>query len=474
MALRNLPALAVATQAPVPLPVIPENYTHPGLSIQQVIAILRAFWKQSLAIGAVVFVLIAIAGILKPKTYRATATLLVSYDINDPLGGKEFPLALLGSYLATQIELLSSPVVLMPVVDKLKLNENKKYIAGVKGGPDVLRAAAERAIEKNLVIEQGRNGSQLIYIGFTANSPAEAAEIANTIAEVYTDREYVNSSAPVSERAERYSAQLAELKAKVTHAQDQLTEFRQRTGLIAGDGDADIEMQTLAGLEQRLLEARNARRQAEVFNASKKSDGSQVLGSPVVQGLKTQLTTQLAKMAEMRATDGPKNPRVIELQSQIDSTRKAIDDEVHTFSGNAATELDSARQLEGKLASASEQQRAKVIAQRQLKDEREKYRLDLESAQTAYRRAMDGFDQISREASSKYNNVNFVSRATPPTQASSRRTRVTLMLGMIAGGFLGLAIPLGYGLINRRVRCRDDIERDYGIPVLVEFSAIPA
>jgi len=29
-------------------------------------------------------------------------------------------------------------------------------------------------------------------------------------------------------------------------------------------------------------------------------------------------------------------------------------------------------------------------------------------------------------------------------------------------------------ILNRRVRCRDDLERDLGIPVLAEFAAVPA
>ena len=37
---------------------------------------------------------------------------------------------------------------------------------------------------------------------------------------------------------------------------------------------------------------------------------------------------------------------------------------------------------------------------------------------------------------------------------------------------LGLGIPLGYELLNRRVRCRDDLERHHGIPVLVEFGRL--
>jgi protein tyrosine kinase modulator len=42
---------------------------------------------------------------------------------------------------------------------------------------------------------------------------------------------------------------------------------------------------------------------------------------------------------------------------------------------------------------------------------------------------------------------------------------------------LGLAVagPFGYELLlNRRLRCRDDFERHFGIPVLAQFGPIPS
>lgn len=452
------------------MPVLPQEYASPGLSLQQLLAIARAYWKQSIAIALLVFLVIALVVVLRPRTYAATATLLVSYDINDPLGGKEFPLALLGSYMSTQMELLSSPVVLMPVVDKLQLTEDADLTQGVRGDLNALRIGAERALEKNLVIEQGRYGSQLIYITYTASSPLRAAEVANTIAEIYTTRAYREDRAP---DAERYAAQLEELKNKVATAQDQLSEFSRQSGLIGGEGQEDIEMQGLVSLEQRLLEARNDRRKAEVLASARSTDGSDVLGSSVVQTLKAQLATQQAHMAELRTTDGPRNPRVIELQMQIDSTRKALAEERHAYTGNASSELSNARELEGKLDRAAREQREKVVAERELKAQREKYEVELASAQAAYKRALDGFEQVSRQASSSYNNVSLVSRAMPPTQASGKRTRVRLLFAVMAGLFIGFVGPLLYGLMNRRVRCRDDLERDYGIPVIVEFGPMP-
>jgi len=44
----------------------------------------------------------------------------------------------------------------------------------------------------------------------------------------------------------------------------------------------------------------------------------------------------------------------------------------------------------------------------------------------------------------------------------------------MAAFILGLGVPLGLELFHRRIRCRDDLERHHGIPVLVEFGRLTA
>jgi polysaccharide biosynthesis transport protein len=47
------------------------------------------------------------------------------------------------------------------------------------------------------------------------------------------------------------------------------------------------------------------------------------------------------------------------------------------------------------------------------------------------------------------------------------------ILGVMAGIAVGILAPLIYELlINRRIRCRDDFERDFDLPVLMEFDPI--
>ncbi|WP_293369524.1 hypothetical protein [Nevskia sp.] len=466
----------VQTQMPAygGAPVIPQSYTHPGMSVQQLLSISKAYWKVTLIIGFVVFVIVAGMGLRKPKQYDATVTLLINPEVNDPISGKEFPLQLLANYMATQLELISSTVVLQLVVERLKLHENEDYALNLELAEDIRRATAERTLAQGLVIGQGRYGSQLVSVTYRADSPMTAADIANTIAEVYVSKDYERRGPDNEKSLLAFSTQLSDLKQKVTVAQEQMAAFQKRTGIISTDAKGDTTSSALAQLEADLLDAQSKRLALEIAASSGPNANAGDATTALIFDLRGQLSELEAKMSQYRITDGPKNPRVIELQSQIDSTQDAIRKATRSVSQASYADVAGARKLEARLKSAIDEQRKKVITQGQLLEEGQKIRLELESAQSTYRRAFEKFDEISRSSASTYNNLKIVSRATPPTKASSRRTRTTLIMAMVLGGGAGVVLPLAWGLLFRRVRCRDDLERDYGIPVIVEFNAIPA
>ena len=467
----NLPALSVTAPMPLLAPVVPQHYINPGLSLNQVFAILWAHRKTSLYIAIAFSSLVAAAVLMMPKSYESTATLMVDYEVNDPLGGKEFPIGLLGSYMSTQIELMRSDEVLMPLVDRLKLTENRTYTKGYSGDPAKLRQWIGKAIGKKLLIEQGRYGSQLIYVTYSAGTPVNASLIANSVADIYMEQQYQRVTGPASDRSKRYMVQLDELKLRAAQAQDNLTDFRQRSGLLDSDTKIDIDMERLSTLQQRLIEAQNARRVAESRATENQSVAQQVLSSSLIQSLKAQLAVQTSRMAELKATLGPSHPQMIELHSQIDATRSSLAAEVGSYSSGASSDLSATRQLESKLQEAVDQQHARVLEIHRLQDEGAKYELDLQSAQSVYKRALDSYDQVMFVSTGHYTNTSFVSRAEPPLRAAKPKTVLDLSAGAIVGLLLGLLVPLCRDLLNRRVRCRDDLERDHNIPVLVEFNS---
>jgi len=215
---RNLPVLAVAR--PVPAAVTPSNeaaipkaFASPGLSVQQILSILRAYRLPTLAI--VVAISVVMAGLIKlmPKTYTATTTMMVNPEGNDPLatnpGAATTPTF---NYMSTESQLMLSPEVLLPVIDKLNLTQDKNYTAGYAGDGSTLRDWVRENLLKSLDIQLGAFGSQLIQVNASARNPTLAAQIANTLADLYLTQQRERVSGPASERAKRYAMELAELK----------------------------------------------------------------------------------------------------------------------------------------------------------------------------------------------------------------------------------------------------------------------
>jgi uncharacterized protein involved in exopolysaccharide biosynthesis len=446
----------------------------PGLSILQVFSILRAYRMQTLMI--VVAISVLMGGIIKlmPKTYTATNTLMVNPEGNDPLAGNNPGMATpMFNYMSTEAQLMMSPEVLLPVIDKLNLTQDKDYTAGYSGDGSTLRDWVREILAKNLDIQLGAFGSQLIYINASAGNAALSAQIANTLADVYLNQQRQRVSGPASERAKRYALELAELKDKVRVAQEQVTAFRQRTGVTDTTGKNSGVEQTLLGmLEGKLQDASNARRAAEVKAASEQN-ASTAGSSVVVQNLKALLNTQQTQLAQLRTTYGAQHPKVLELENQIHATQRNLDSELHSVSSGNSSDLVAARELEAKMRAAVEEQRNKVLGVNKLQDEGTKYELELESAQSVYKRALDGYDQIMFASGGHTANISVVSAAVPPQKATKPNKPKLLILGVLAGIFIGLLAPLVYELlINRRIRCRDDYERNFDLPVLMEFDRI--
>jgi succinoglycan biosynthesis transport protein ExoP len=475
---RNLPVLAVAArpdaQDQVPQ-ILSQDESQPGLSLAQIWSITRAHRRQTMIIAVAIVLTTAAITKIVPKTYAAKATLMVNYESNDPLAARGIATGPVQTYISTEMELMQSSEVLLPVVDKLNLSANDYYAAGFNGSSrGELRDWVKEALSKDLDIEQGRFGSQLIYITAAARDPGLAASIANTVADTYLEQQRQRVFGPASERAKNYAQELAELKHKVSVAQEQVTAFRQKTGVTdAAAQSNNVEADLLTSLEQRYQEAQNLERAAEVAASGDRTASAAILGSNLIQTLKTQLDDQNKQLAQLRSTMGPAHPKVIEMQNQIAATRRSLAEESSTYSSNISSQLVAAKQLRQKLAAAVEEQRAKVLGVRKLQDEGTKYVLELESAQSVYKRALDGYDQIMFASGEHYTNVNFVSRAVPAMKAIKPNKPKLVLVGALAGLLIGLAAPFAYELIfNRRVRCRDDFERGFGVPVLSEFDAI--
>lgn len=137
------------------------------------------FWK----VFAVVFLLAVIYSVavtfLVPETYASTAQISFKSGPNPPADSSAYN----AHYFQRLCGIIQSPVVLDPVINKLKLNDifGKKYGVGKFKTSDTLRFLT------NMVTASRVGDTSLVDITVYSGDKMEAAQIANAIAESLRD-----------------------------------------------------------------------------------------------------------------------------------------------------------------------------------------------------------------------------------------------------------------------------------------------
>ena len=461
----NLPRVVASELPLVTMPVADEDVSSPGMSVAQAMSILRAHLKTSLiAFSSLVLASGLVIKIL-PHSYVATATLIVNHSDNNPLAAPVFAGGLEATFIPTQIELIQSPAVLQPVIDQLHLMSDPEWRHGFNGPAAALQEAVLTELSKALNVTPGA-GSDLLYIAASAKYPDEAARIANAVATQYLKLNRERIDQPAEQSAELYSKELEDLRQKTIEAQEQVTTFRQQHGMIdLAPGKGDEAETALNDLEERLLAAENQERSVQA-QLQAQAWGIVSPTAPANGELVANLATEQTELAKMRQTLGPRHPQVLEVESQIAATKKAI-------ATSLSSELTDARKLVVQYSAAVQAQRQLVLTRRHVQDEGTKLMLELESAEATYKRALDGYSQIQFASTDKASDVSMVSRAVPPVRAQKPNKVKYFFVACILSFGIAFGVPFAYELlIDRRLRCRDDLERHFGIAVLAQFGSV--
>jgi uncharacterized protein involved in exopolysaccharide biosynthesis len=238
--------------------------------------------------------------------------------------------------------------------------------------------------------------------------------------------------------------------------------------------ETTVEEDILGGLKRKLDDAEAARRGSEVKAMGNPALSSEVMASASVQQLKGQLANEKSQLAQLTPTLGANHPKVKQLLEQIRDTQREIETEISVLTRGNSAAIAADSELEKKLRSAIAQQSDKVLAMRKVRDEGNQYVLALESAQAVYKRALDGYDEIMFARAGQYNYVNLVTRAAPPVNSARPNKPKLALLAAVLGLGCGIVGPFAYELlVNRRIRCHNDVEVALGVRVLADFQSTP-
>lgn len=444
------------------------------MSFQQFLLILKARWLVIVAVFVLTVASITTISLLMPKQFSATSTVVVDIKSPDLLTGMATNAMMSNSIMATQLDIVRSPRVAKEVVRMLKLEESPESVARWRDATDgkgVLVDWLANSLQRNLEVLPSRE-SNVINITFTAASPEFAAAVANAYAQAYARVNVNLRVGPARQYADFFEQQGEAARVRLEKAQRELSEYQKANGITSLDDRMDVETAKLNDLSAQLT----AVQAISAESRSKRANGRQdvlvdVMQNSLVQSLKADVARTEAKLSEAASRFGSAHPAVSSLEAELSTLRSRLDAEMRRVSASVSTSDDINRQREAQIQAALAAQKTRVLQLNRDRDQLNVLRRNVDSAQRAYDVVLARADQTGIESQVNQANIVLLNAASVPATHSKPRVFINVLVSVFLGVVLGVGIGFIIELLNRRVRCADDLSDVLEMPVLGQVTS---
>jgi chain length determinant protein EpsF len=449
------------------------------MNVQQLVLALAARHRIVFAVAGSIVLLTLIGTLLFPKYYAATASVVADQKAPDPVSGVA-PLndsGALPSFIATQIDIITSERIRLAVVRRLGLDTDpaarQKWLDDGAGKGTVEQYWSDR-LWKKLLVKPSRE-SNVIAIQFTATDPKVAAATANAFAQIYLETSSELLADPARHSSTFFEARVREARDAVEKAHAKLSAYQQANGITGTDDRLDVESARLADLSTQLTAVQAQRGESSSRAAAATPDrmgtSPDVLQNPVVQTLRAQVALSEARLHQLAQTYGLNHPDYKKAAAEYDTLRSRLRDEMREVAGSVGSNNEVNVGRERQLAEALEAQKVKVLQLRARHDEIAVLQRDVTAAEKSYDAVTQRLSQTSLASLSQLTNVTMLSEALPPAKPAYPRPLFNLAVSMVAGLLLGAWAALMVERFDHRVRSLADAESAFGLTVVSEVSS---
>lgn len=451
----------------------------------QFFAALRArFGLFSLALAGTVAAAVVLS-LMMPKSYRATASLVVnrreeqslSSSLNGFASPLDSPLERTG-YLQTQVDIIHSPKVARKVVANLKLEDEPKMRAGFdKQSGETLKDWIAGRLLPHLNVDTSQ--SSVIRISYDASTPQDAAKIANGFAQAYMDTLLQLRVDPTRQAAAWFDKQLQTLGHDLQQAQSKMTEYQQQHDIISANESLDDEYARLADLSKQLIAAQQ--RTADLKTREQQARRALADGTPLdqlpeiqsdsyIQKLSSDLLAGEARLQMLATQYGPNHPKYRSQLAENRARRRKLNAQMKKVLAATEQKREASQQHEADIQAALTAQRARVLKLNESRDQLSVLKRNVDSAQTAYDTARQRFvvNQVDSRASQA--NVALLSAAMPPHGPHRPNMLLNVALSFMVGGGLGLGLIVLTEASDRRLRSVGELTQNVDVPLLGELG----
>ena len=441
------------------------------MNLSQFLLILRAHYKIILLALIVTVATTVAVTLLKPKTYKATTSLVLNYKGTDPVTGSAMPSQLQPGYMSTQIEIVNSMSVALKVVDTLKLAEGedvkKSFQASAAGDGNIRDWVAAGLLAKLDVLPS--HESSVLSITYTAPDPQSAAQIANAFGDAYQQVSVKLKVDPSKKTSVYFNDQVKLLRDNYETAQKKLSKYQQDNGIVNADKSLDVESVRLNELSSQLVAV-----QGEAMEASsrqrlakgKAGDSPDVASNPLIQNLKMGLGNAESKFAEIAQRLDKNHPQYQSAKAEVDKLRADLNAQIsaaaNVIGSNATIQQQRGAEIRGALAA----QKLKVLQLNRTRDELAVLSRDVDSAQRAYETISQRLTLTNLEGQSNQSDIAVLTPALAPLKPFGPNLLLNTSLAIAVGTLLGVGCAVILELLNRRVRSVADLAGTNGLAVL--------
>lgn len=441
------------------------------MRLAEIFVLLRARWKLAALVWLAVVAAVGVVTFLKEARYTASASVVLDVKSPDPIAGVILPGMSNSSYMGTQLGVIRSDRVALRVAQMMgwdKDEERRQRWAEASEGRGDYNAALASSLLRNMEALPTRD-SNVITVNYISPDPVVAAQIVNTWVKAYIDTTLELRVDPARQYSGFFDTYGKQLREDLERAQAKLSAYQREHGLVATDERVDVENLRLVELSSQLVTLQGIAnetggRQSQAIASPDRMP--EVLSNPVVAGMTSELARQEARQKELGERLGERHPEMLELKAKIAELRASIATETRRVTGSitVSNNVNQARLAQTK--AAVEEQRAKLLQLKALRDEAGVLQRDVENARRAYDTIMVRVSQTNIESQSTQTNVSVLKQATEPTSPSEPRVVLNMAVAVLAATLLAMAAALGTEMRDRRLRTDHDVLRGLHLPLL--------
>ncbi|MFZ1246702.1 MAG: chain length determinant protein EpsF [Azonexus sp.] len=440
------------------------------MTLQQFLLILWARRKLVLYTFLGTVLTTTIISLIWPEEYTATTAVVLDVKSPDPIAGMVLPGLMAPGYMATQIDIINSDRVTMRVVKMLRLDENPTIQAQWQDDTDgkgKIGPWLVTLLQKKLDVRPSRE-SNVISISYSGSSPEFAAAMANAFAEAYIDVNLELRVEPARQNAKWFDEQSKQYRERVDAAQAALSDFQQKSRIVATDERLDYETQKLNELSTQLTVAQA---QGTDSISKRKSTGSadtlpEVMQSPLVGQLKGDIARLESRLKEVSGNLGVNHPQYLRSQAELAEMKSKMNAEIARIASSINTAGNISKQKQNELIAAVNAQKTRILELRKQRDEITLLAREVETAQRAFEAVGQRTTQSRLESQSVQTNVSVLNPASEPIKPSRPKVLLNILVSIFLGTMLGVGAALTLELLNRRIRSPEDLSLALDLTVL--------